>query len=300
VDPETFTESLNNISYHYDEPFGDSSAIPTGYVSKFAASNVKMVLTGDGGDEVLSGYTIYQGEKFAAQYQKLPSWIRAAVPLFLSGISKPLKGSVRYKINRMQEVCNSSNSDFLNRYISKSAWIDLPTIKKIIDSEKVFPVKDFIKDLMNNCSYKDPFYKLMYLNFKLSLPEDMLVKVDRMSMANSLETRAPFLDYRLIEYMVNVHKDVKMKKYERKTVLKNTIATDLPPALLSASKKGFSVPLREWFKENSLEDQLKELKNHTPILNKETIASIINMNNSGKKDYGNFLWMLFNLKKHLA
>lgn len=300
VAPGSFDRSLNNICYHYDEPFGDSSAIPTGYVSGFAASKVKMVLTGDGGDEVLSGYTSYQGEKFSAQYQILPEWFRTTFTSILPGISVPLKGSIRYRLNRLQDVLESSNQNFLDRYISKVAWVDIPIIKKILGKENVFPVKDFIEDLMKACSYKDSFYKLMYLNFKLSLPDDMLVKVDRMSMANSLETRTPFLDYRLIEYMVHVHKNTKMKKYERKTVLKDTIGQTLPPSLLSASKKGFSVPLREWFKDDSFNSRLKELENHTPILDKETIASIINLNNSGKKDYGNFLWMLFNLKKHLA
>lgn len=135
----------------------------------------------------------------------------------------------------------------------------------------------------------------MYLNLKLSLPDDMLVKVDRMSMAYSLETRTPFLDYRLIEYMVGVHKDIKMKKYERKTVLRNTIGLNLPQEILSAPKKGFTVPLREWFKEDSFDQKLKDLTDSTPFLNKEGMESIINLNNSGKKDYGNFIWMLFNL-----
>jgi asparagine synthase (glutamine-hydrolysing) len=137
----------------------------------------------------------------------------------------------------------------------------------------------------------------MFLNLKLSLPDDMLVKVDRMSMAHSLETRTPFLDYRLIEYMTGVHKDIKMKKYERKTVLRNTIGLSLPPEILSSPKKGFTVPLREWFKGNSFEIKLKNLKDSIPYLDEGVIQSVIDLNNSGKKDYGNFIWMLFNLKE---
>lgn len=296
VEPDSFDESLKKIAYHYDEPFGDSSAIPTGYVSSFAASKVKMVLTGDGGDEVLSGYTTYQGEKFASQYQKLPKWFKDSVPFLLSQVSKPLKSSIRYKFNRMQDVCYSSNLNFPDRYITKASWIDIPNIKKMVGDQNVYSTQEFISDLMKKCSYKDSFYKLMYLNLKLSLPDDMLVKVDRMSMAYSLETRAPFLDYRLIEYMVGVHKDIKMKKYERKTILRNTIGLTLPREILSAPKRGFSVPLREWFKENSFDQKLKDLKDTIPFLNKEVVESIVNLNNSGKKDYGNFIWMLFNLK----
>lgn len=295
VEPDSFDESLNKIAYHYDEPFGDSSAIPTGYVSRFASSKVKMVLTGDGGDEVLSGYTTYQGEKFAGQYQKLPKFVRDSVPFLLLHASKPLKSSIRYKFNRMHDVCYSSNLDFLSRAINKISWIDIDTIRKLIGDDKVYSSYEFISDFMKKCTYKDSFYKLMYLNLKLSLPDDMLVKVDRMSMAYSLETRTPFLDYRLIEYMVGVHKDIKMKKYERKTVLRNTIGLNLPQEILSAPKKGFTVPLREWFKEDSFDQKLKDLTDSTPFLNKEGMESIINLNNSGKKDYGNFIWMLFNL-----
>src|SRR5437762_7891426 len=83
VRSDSFTESLNKVAYYFDEPFGDSSAIGTRHVSKFASSKVKMVLTGDGGDEVLSGYTNYQAEKFAAGYQNLPKWMRKGIPFFI-------------------------------------------------------------------------------------------------------------------------------------------------------------------------------------------------------------------------
>ncbi|HVG40841.1 MAG TPA: asparagine synthase (glutamine-hydrolyzing) [Chitinophagaceae bacterium] len=297
VEPDTIEESLNNVVYHYDEPFGDASAIPTGHISKFASSKVKMVLTGDGGDEVLSGYTIYQGEKFASRYQKLPGWVRSGFPSLISIISKQLKGSVRYKLNRIQDVCNSSNLDFQNRYLSKAASIDLSTIKQITKGKKVYPIEEFFGDFMKKCTYKDSFYKLMYLNLKLSLPDDMLVKVDRMSMAHSLETRAPFLDFRLIEYMAHVHKDIKMRHFERKTVLRKTIGPKLPQPILNAPKRGFAVPLREWFKEDSFGERLNNLGKAMPFFNQQIIRKIIQENKVGKKDFGNFIWLLLVLER---
>ncbi len=298
VEPEMFDEALNNIAYHYDEPFGDSSAIPTGYVAKFAASKVKMVLTGDGGDEVLSGYTIYQGEKFSSQYRKLPAVIRNSLPSLLSVISKPVRGSMRYKLNRTKAIFDSSNLSFNDRFLSKAAYLDVSRIKQLVQGEKVYPINDFLKDTLANCTYKDSFYKLMYLNLKLSLPDDMLVKVDRMSMAYSLETRTPFLDFRLIEYMAHVHKNVKMKNYERKSILRNTIGRKLPPEILSAPKRGFGIPLREWFKEKSFEKKLNELET-IPYLNNKIIKQIIESNKTGKMDYGNFIWILTSLNKTL-
>ncbi|MEX2513463.1 MAG: asparagine synthase (glutamine-hydrolyzing) [Cyclobacteriaceae bacterium] len=297
VESQSFNESLDNIAFHFDEPFGDSSAIPTGYVSKFAASKVKMVLTGDGGDEVLSGYTTYQHEKFASQFKRLPSFVCNKFPYFLELISSPIKGSLKYYLNRARVVSFSSNMDFQSRYLYKTPGIDLAAIKQMTKDEKVYPIEEYLSDFMKKCTYKDPFYQLMYLNFKLSLPDDMLTKVDRMSMAYSLETRTPFLDFRLIEYMVNVHKDIKMKKYERKTVLRNSLGHKLPKQLLTASKKGFVVPLLDWFKEDSFSKKLYKLKESLPMVNEEIFGRIANTNTKEDKELGNFIWKLFVLNK---
>jgi asparagine synthase (glutamine-hydrolysing) len=300
VEPTTFYDSLNRIAHHYDEPFGDSSAIPTGLVAKFASSKVKMVLTGDGGDEVLSGYTAYQGEKFSQLYQRLPGYLKEEIPNFVSFISGPFTGPIRYKLNRVNDVCHSSKLNFIDRYLTKATFIDESYIKRITKGLIVYPIKDFLFDYELNCKYQDPFYKLMYFNLKLSLPDDMLVKVDRMSMAYSLEARTPFLDYRLIDFLTHVHKDIKMNHFERKTILRKTIGRRLPKSILLASKRGFGVPLREWFKENSFVGKLETLNRIIPKLNISTISEIFQLNQEGKRDYGNFIWMLFILQKIIA
>jgi asparagine synthase (glutamine-hydrolysing) len=153
---------------------------------------------------------------------------------------------------------------------------------------------------MAQCPFKDDFYKLMYLNFVHDLPNDYLVKVDRMSMAYSLEARVPFLDYRLIEFMARVDKNIKMKGYERKSVLRNSIGKKLPPILLKSSKKGFMVPIREWFREpdfNSRSGQFLDIKD---ILNYASVQKIFDDNYQGKEDNGNLIWSLLTLKEVLA
>jgi asparagine synthase (glutamine-hydrolysing) len=140
----------------------------------------------------------------------------------------------------------------------------------------------------------------MYLDFKHHLPNDYLVKVDRMSMAASLETRIPFLDYRLIEYMVQVDKDVKMQGWERKSVLRNTIGKQLPESIMNAPKKGFGIPLREWFKDQSFNTHIeKNLSKASTILDAEMVQKIVRQNNSGQKDNGNFIWTMMMLDKSL-
>ncbi len=298
VSSEHFDEALAKILHHYDDPFGDPSAIPTGHISRYAAGYVKMVLTGDGGDEVLSGYTIYQGEKFAKQYQGLPAPVRKMVPWMVKIVAKPFRGKLRYKLNRVAKVLSSSNLSFEERLLSKLAYTSPENLKAILKpSEDMISFHDFYTDIMKGCRFTDPFYKLMYFQHKVTLPGDMLTKVDRMSMAYSIETRIPFLDYRIIEFMFRVHKDIKTKGYINKIVLRNAVANRLlPEELLKAPKKGFSVPLRDWFKEDELNNKIKDIlldKNddHTAF-NTDKLGQLIAENKEGTSDAGNFIWAI--------
>ena len=297
---DTFNESFERVVFHYDEPFGDSSAIPTGYVSKFASEYVKMVLTGDGGDEVLSGYPSYQGVKFAQIYSRVPRFIKKTIPYGLGLIDKFSSGSIGYNLKRYQHLFNSSSKDFNTRLIDKRAKPDLDSIKSIINPDiKTWSVTDYLNEFMGKCPYKNDFYKLMYMNFKYDLPNDFLVKVDRMSMAYSLETRIPFLDHRIIEFMIKVDKNIKMEGWERKSILKNTLAKKLPRQLLNTSKKGFRVPVREWFKSNELKTKLNRIGKEK-IFNVVKFDKIVNDNSEGLYDHGNLLWSLTVLDKVLA
>lgn len=298
---EEFDDALREVRFHADEPFGDASAIATAHVSRYAREKVKMVLTGDGGDEVLSGYESYQGVKFCQQIQRIPSVVRGASTHLLPIVARLFTGPVRYQLNRAKNVLETSCLPFNTRMVNKLPFIDLQTIKAlIVDRHEMLSIEDFIEEFMNKCGYEDDFYKLMYLNLKLSLPDDMLCKVDRMSMAYSLETRTPFLDYRLIELMVKVDKGIKMEGYERKSVLRRTVGRRLPPALLRASKKGFSVPLREWVKDTTLESRLYDLYREDFGLNSSLIKAVIDDNLNGKSDNGDFIWALFVLKEWLG
>jgi asparagine synthase (glutamine-hydrolysing) len=301
VEPEKFDQILAHNAFHFDEPFGDSSAIPTGYVSKFAAEKVKMVLTGDGGDEVLSGYPSYQGIKLDDQYRKISKPIRQLTKVVLGAMLKIAQGKIRYKLNRVANFIDSADHGFLHRNILKRAKPDLKLIKKLTNHiQDKISIEDYFSDVMVKCPFKDDFYKLMYLNFIHDLPNDYLVKVDRMSMAYSLETRVPFLDYRLIEFMTRVDKNIKMKGYERKSVLRNTIGKRLPPILLKSSKKGFMVPVREWFKEPDFNSRCGQFLGITDILDYASVQKIFDDNYQGKEDNGNLIWSLLTLKEVLV
>jgi asparagine synthase (glutamine-hydrolysing) len=297
---DRFDQALEMVLQYYDEPFGDSSAIPTGYISKYANEYVKMVLTGDGGDEVLSGYVAYQGLKLTGIYNSLPNFLRKSIPDILSLIESPLKGPLRFKVEKYRSAALIADLDFNTRMIRKIPTTNLKTIKELFpESYKRISIEDYFSQVMSQCTYKDDFYKLMFFNLMHSLPNDMLTKVDRMSMAHSLEARVPFIDYRLIEFMVHVNKNIKMQGFERKSILRNTIGKHLPKQLLQASKKGFGIPLLDWFNDSSFNVKLDSLINTDMGFNTKPIQNIIEDNRSGRKDHGNFIWMLFLLKKWL-
>jgi asparagine synthase (glutamine-hydrolysing) len=299
---EHFEEALDKVLLHYDDPFGDASAIPTGHISKYAGRHVKMVLTGDGGDEVLSGYTTFQGEKFAAHYQHLPTFIRKTLPKLVRLAAAPVRGNLRYKLNRVAKVLDSSNLPFEQRLLTKLCHTSpenlAATIPRIVKQISFF---DFYKEAMKDCRFTDPFYKLMYFQHKVTLPGDMLTKVDRMSMAYSIETRIPFLDHRIIEFLFGVHKNIKTNGYLNKIILRNAVANKaLPKELLNASKKGFSVPLRDWFRDDGLNSKIKGVLlngSGTQAYNAVAIEKMIDENKDGKADVGNFIWMVLVLKK---
>lgn len=299
ISAETLPEALSRVLSHTDEPFGDSSAIATGYVAEYARKNVKMAITGDGGDEVLSGYSSYQSEKLSGLVQKIPSVLRKSLPPAVSRISLNLGGPWRYQANRLSRVLASAADSHQKRLLSKASWIEPQLLREMIpvNNAGIIHLDDYLDQVMIPCRFRDGFYRTMYYNFKLSLPEDMLVKVDRMAMSHSLETRAPFLDHRLVEYMYRVPKDIKMKGFQRKSVLRNTVGKRLPTAVRQAGKKGFVVPLRDWFRDPNMAPVLDDLWKTDWGLRQKIVRQAVLQNASGTADNGNFIWMLLLLKQ---
>jgi asparagine synthase (glutamine-hydrolysing) len=299
VEPGDLESTLNQVCLHYDEPFGDSSAVPTGHVARLAAASVKMVLTGDGGDEVLSGYPAYQVEKFAGAYGKLPAIAHRTLESALAGAATLSRGRIRYGLNRYERLLRTATYPFAERLLAKAAWLDQASRLAVANGIRVTPVDDVVADLMKGCPWTDSFYRLMYFNCKVSLPDDMLTKVDRMTMASSLEARVPFLDYRLVELMAQVHKNVKVQGFERKSVLRHTVGRRLPAPLLRASKRGFVVPLRSWFRNSDFATPLtgKALANWG--LSADAVQTIVDQHRRGERDYGNLIWMLLVLQRTL-
>jgi asparagine synthase (glutamine-hydrolysing) len=301
VAPEMFDDSLQSVLSHFDEPFGDASAIPVGLVSSLARQKVTMVLTGDGGDEVLSGYTSYLAERLTEQYRNIPAIARWGLTVLTTALGGVARGAARYRLNRASRFMTLADATYNERSIAKLSMLEPQSIRGLIpDSIPQISIQDYLSSAMGRCAFDDPFYRLMYFNLKVSLPDDMLTKVDRMSMAHSLEARIPFLDHRLVDLTYRVHKKIKMPRLRRKHLLRHTFGHRLPPNLLKAPKMPFSVPLREWFKHDDFTTRLNLLARSDFGLNCHAIGEIVDAHRAGRHDYGDFIWRLFILKEWLS
>ena len=295
--------AFSKLPYLYDEPFGDSSALPTYLVSQVARERVSMVLTGDGGDEVMSGYTIHVGERLASMFSHLPRvFVKDALPAFIGSMACAVPGGVKKKLLRAERVVRSCGIDFVERLESKQNGFTRPERERLISCKGVRPARDYISDAIRPVAQKSNFAKLNYWLTKVSLPDDMLCKVDRASMAHSLETRTPFLDHRIMELMATVSMDVKLEGFQRKMVLRKTVAKDLPVELLRAPKRGFCLPLGEWLRDGMMKqlEQRALQSAASGILCLEAIKCIMAEHRVGRRDAGNAIWTLGALAEHLA
>jgi asparagine synthase (glutamine-hydrolysing) len=248
VEPEHAEQLLKKLAWHFDEPFGDTSALPTYEVSRIARKLVTVVLTGDGGDEVLGGYPVNQSEKLVSMWASMPWALRA--PLAWAGDKALLvaeAGGRNRRAQRARRVLATANSDFVSRLEAKQIGFTAAQRRLLLaGNNRVRPAREFIEEALAPSTARDGLGLLNFWLHRVPLPERYLYKVDRCSMAHSIEARVPFLDHRLVELLSNVSPRVKMPGLTRKEVLRRTLGKRLPPELLKARKRGFEPPMRDW------------------------------------------------------
>ena len=281
----------------FDQPFGDSSFFPTGAVSRLARKNVKVVLTGDGGDEVMAGYTIYQGLYIDGILRQLPEFPVNALSGLVDISSTLLKHDI---ITRAQGILRAARYDFPEWMFSKFSGLGRAVPFELYgNGQEIFRAEDFLADCLNRCPYEDAFNQLNWFQLKYELPDDMLTKVDRMTMSVGLEARLPFLDYRLVELMSSTSSKLKLKWLQRKRLLRKIMRNRLPPELFRQPKRGFSAPLNEWFAQDAtlVREGIRQLSNYG--FKPEILDSFWEGRSQGGGLYGNFLWSLYVLSRWL-
>ena len=245
---ENVAGSLEGIARYFDEPFADPSFVPTYFVSQLARQKVTVALAGDGGDENFAGYSKYNTDQTENRLRSLfPAPLRRALFPTLARIGSGLPGPLRKAGSLLDTLSVDADEGFYrtNCFFRPALWDDL-AIGELARETRGYDPGELTRALYRRADAGDHLSRILYTDVKSYLPGDILVKVDRMSMANSLETRAPLLDYRVVEYAASIPSALKLCAREKKHILKKAFENMLTEDILYRKKMGFSVPLAQW------------------------------------------------------
>jgi asparagine synthase (glutamine-hydrolysing) len=280
LDPDVL-DIIEELPWFLDEPFGDSSAIPTYMVSKLASASVTVVLSGDGGDELFGGYDRYVVEQKERRIDRVPSAARKMMGV----VGDLMRDGARGK-NFLRHIAHDGDERYL----------DANVLFRRADRERVFQ-----PDAFRQVHPHDPhamalqflqqanghwLSRLQYLDIKQYLPNDILTKVDRMSMAHSIEAREPLLDHKLVEFAATIPPELKLKGQTTKYIFKKAMEGILPPDILHRPKRGFAVPLGRWFR-GKLNTFVRDLllsktSRDRGILDPACVERVLRLNDQGR------------------
>ncbi len=293
-------EVLPTLVEHFGEPFADSSAIPTYYLSRLTREHVTVALNGDGGDEAFAGYARHAANRLAERWQVMPALVRGPVE-WLAGrllMTPTDRQQHRGRIGRFFQAASRSRSA---RYQAWVGVIDEDLKAAVLGSRNGFSADpDLVEQLFDQAQALDPVDAALAVDTAFYLPTDLLVKMDIMSMANSLEARSPFLDHHLVEFVARLPSAMKLRRLTSKALLKQVLNGILPEETLHRRKWGFAVPIGAWFR-----TELREfLQDHLGsahcvrdgLLHHNAVAALVDAHVSGRADYTHQLWTLLNLE----
>jgi len=297
-------EILPKLVWHYNEPFADSSAIPTYYVANLTKDFVKVVLTGDAGDENFAGYPRYLRSMWVASFTRIPEKLRRdLLPYFLRVFSRL---HWREKtLNRLADFMESLSTDQTKNYAEQIKIFSAKEKENIYTDDFGKQVEgnnplDFLLSKFQESGTEDLLEQLLYVDMNSYLPEDLLVKMDIATMANSLEARVPFLDHKFMELVCEIPFHLKLRGTESKFILKKAFKDSLPGAIFKRKKMGFGVPLSKWFR-NELKEYVYEVLLDHKTLNRgyfrrEGIERLLNDHIGFRYDHSARIWALLFLE----
>ncbi|MBN1678694.1 MAG: asparagine synthase (glutamine-hydrolyzing) [Anaerolineae bacterium] len=293
VEPDAI-DLLPMLVWHHDQPFADSSAVPTYLVSKLTREHVTVALTGDGGDEMFAGYERMAAATLAGHYRRLPGVLRSGIQAVLNRL--PEATSYRGVVQRGRRFVQGAALPPAEAYFSWVRVFDDALITSLLSDEQThFPTAQFA-GLFDPADRRDFTAQLLDVNLITYLPDDLLIKADRASMAPSLEARAPFLDHKLVELAARIPSNLKLKNGVTKHILKEAAAGLLPDDIIHRKKHGFGVPVGRWFRE-SLETYARDilLDPHTlarGYFDEAALRRLLDEHTSGQRNHGHRIWTL--------
>lgn len=296
-------EVLPMLVKQYEEPYADSSALPTYYVSKLTRDFVTVALNGDGGDENFAGYGRYSIHKFALLYSKLLLLHKCVILPLTKLIVKISKNNF---LNRAYRFSESLSQTYNYRFVNYGCYFTNEMKDKIYCDEFRSKTKDFdsyliVADQFANSESKDKVEQAVYADFVTYLPDDLLVKVDIDTMAVALEGRSPFLDHELLELTSKIPMKLKLKGWNnKKYILKKALEGLIPKEVMYRPKMGFGAPIDIWFrgelKEYAYNILLSEKAMGRRIFKKEAVKEILDTHNKTKINFAYHIWALITLE----
>ncbi len=300
VQPDLLNE-IREICGYFDEPFADSSMIPNFYVSRMTRKYVTVALCGLGGDEMAAGYNRYAALLFSRYYHKIPRLLREKWAIKLVNRLPDSRQGSRFN-ERLKRFVRAGALSLDERYLNYTSFLDrreknslyMPDFYNAVNGE----LEQQFSSYFNSDSTASILDRALFTDLKMYLPDDLLTLSDRMSMYHSLELRVPFLDHEFVELMATVPPEYKLHGLSKKYILKKTFEHLLPREILYRPKKGFSIPLVLWFR-NELKQFTEETLSKKNIdslglFNYGRISDILNAHMESRENYHSQIWALLN------
>ena len=287
ITPEEFWGSFAKIQYHMDEPLADPAAAALFFVCRLAAEQVKVVLSGEGADEIFGGYNIYHNPADMAKYNKVPKPIRKALGAVAQKL--PKKHGVNFLIRGSQSL--------QERFIGNAYIFTEKERKAILRIKTNAPAPSAItKPFYDKCRNNDEVTQMQYLDLHLWMTGDILLKADKMSMAHSLELRVPFLDKEVMALAEKIPTRYRVTKDETKYAMRIAALAACPPRTAKKDKLGFPVPIRVWLKEDKYYGYVKKYftsETAEKYFNTKELVKLLDVHRSGSYDWSRKIWTVF-------
>ncbi|HTR37117.1 MAG TPA: XrtA/PEP-CTERM system amidotransferase [Bryobacteraceae bacterium] len=286
---------VSKLAWHYDEPFADSSAVPTYYVSQVARQHVTVALSGDGGDENFAGYRRYKFDQLENRLRSyVPEPVRRTVFGPLGAVYPKLGWAPR--VFRAKSTFQSLARDPIEGYFHGISCCP-PAMKNRLLSEDLvrelngYSSLDVLRYHYDRAGTSDPLSRIQYVDIKTYLVDDILVKVDRASMAHSLEVRCPLLDHKLMELIAQIPSNLKLRNGTGKYIFKRALKNILPAEVVQRPKRGFAMPVAEWFR-GELKVFAHEMlfQREDGLLNQSFLTNCWKQHQRRQRDWSALLW----------
>ena len=284
ISKEEYFDKFSDIQYYMDEPLADPSAAALYFVTNIASKHVKVALSGEGADEIFGGYNIYHEPYSVSWYNRIPYFIRRGIGV----VAYPFRNHTGFNflVRRSKKL--------EDRYVGNAFIFEPGDANKILSYKDNSTFKDLTKEYYDKTTGYDDVSKMQYIDFNFWLIGDILLKADKMSMANSLEVRVPFLDRKLISNVIGIPSEYKIVGNETKYAFRQVCKETLDSKWANKKKLGFPVPIREWIKDDDVYNNIYKLFSEGgSFFNTSKIIKLLEDHKKGKRDNSRKIWTIY-------